>query len=99
MSTVDTMVELLKKADEAYYEKGEPILSDASYDAYFRSLKAIDPGNSYLQKIGSKVLESDTTLARVIPMGTLENVTLDRIPMFLTQVYYPLRIFYSSAKI
>ena len=46
------LVKILKKADEAYHEKGEPILDDEEYDLLKDHLKHIAPKNVYFKKIG-----------------------------------------------
>jgi NAD-dependent DNA ligase len=46
------LVSILKEADKAYHDKGEPILEDYEYDLLKDHLQEIAPKNVYFKKIG-----------------------------------------------
>lgn len=54
---IEELVEKILKAREGYYN-GNPIMSDAEYDALEMRLKEIDPENDILQDVGTPVKES-----------------------------------------
>jgi len=62
------LIKILKKADEAYHDKGEPIITDDEYDLLKEHLKHISPKNAYFKKIGHE------------PMGKKEKI---KLPYFL----------------
>ena len=58
----------------ASYYKGKPEISDAAFDALEDELRAIDPTNPVLAKVGSAELVSEWEKARhEIPMGSLNK--------------------------
>ena len=60
----------------AAYDRGEPVISDAAYDALEDELRALDPAHSFLAKVGSPVAADAWEKARhEIPMGSLNKVT------------------------
>lgn len=72
---MSSLVDYLKRCDDAYYNTSNPIVSDATYDALVETLRKIDPTNEYLQKVGAKVRSNK--VGRVIPMGTLSKYHKD----------------------
>ena len=50
--SIEIIAEKIKKAKAAYYA-GSPIMTDHEYDALETSLRALDPNNSILRKVGS----------------------------------------------
>lgn len=71
MSDTNTLIEQLKKYDEAYAEGDSPI-SDKDYDILYRKAKAGDPGNAYFASVGSDVRGGKEKLPYV--MGSLDQV-------------------------
>jgi DNA ligase (NAD+) len=78
---IPELVELLRKYRDAYYN-GEPLVSDASYDALEDELRALDPDHSLLASIGAPVPAGDggevvtewEKARHAIPMGSLNKV-------------------------
>ncbi len=75
---VADIVKKLKKADEEYYNKSTPSLSDAQYDKLKDSLRNADPDNAYLATVGAPVAESGAWDKRKhnIPMSSLNKCNL-----------------------
>jgi len=57
------------------YRKGEPIVSDEYYDKLYEELKALDPENPFLKKIGEKVSLAEREEPIPFSMGTLPKLT------------------------
>lgn len=53
-ASVDSLVKRLMAADHAYYNVGEPLISDAQYDEAFERLQKLEPEHPYLAKVGCK---------------------------------------------
>jgi len=73
---VDLLRNLILKAKHAYYYSGEPIMSDAEYDALEDQLRQIAPEDPVLALVGSPVA-ADTMLTKAqhsIPMGSQSKV-------------------------
>ena len=66
------LVNIVSTAKDQYYNLGQSSITDAEYDAYEAELRARDPGNPVLQKIGSDVRGNKVKLP--IPMGSLDQV-------------------------
>lgn len=67
---------LILKAKHAYYYSGEPIMSDAEYDALEDQLRQIVPEDPVLALVGSPI-PADTILTKArhtIPMGSQSKV-------------------------
>lgn len=72
----DLLRNLILKAKHAYYYSGEPIMSDAEYDALEDQLRQIAPDDPVLALVGSPV-PVDTILTKArhsIPMGSQSKV-------------------------
>ncbi|MBP5458764.1 MAG: hypothetical protein J6Y62_01115, partial [Clostridia bacterium] len=60
---------LIQKADEAYWKKADPIMSDSEYDRLVEQLREIDPGNPLVNRVngqyapGEKVTHSRPMLS------------------------------------
>ena len=70
---METSVKSLVKKLERYlkaYEDGTPLISDEEYDRLILNLKAIDPANAFLQKIGT----IDGDYIHMIPMLSLDKI-------------------------
>jgi DNA ligase (NAD+) len=77
MSTKASIIERLTKARDAYYN-GNPILSDAAYDALEDELRQLDPTNSFFKKIGAPVPTGSASkgwkkVNHTIPMSSLNK--------------------------
>jgi DNA ligase (NAD+) len=69
------LVERLTEYRATYYA-GAPRVSDAAYDALEDELRALDPTNAFLARVGTPVVADAWEKARhEIPMGSLNKVT------------------------
>lgn len=50
---VEFLVETLSKAKEQYYNTGDELMNDTTYDKFEEWLKLLDPTNDFLEKVGS----------------------------------------------
>ncbi len=71
------LADLLRKYKDAYYN-GEPLVTDAAYDALEDELRELDPNHAILQTIGAPVPDEVVTEwekeRHAIPMGSLNKV-------------------------
>jgi NAD-dependent DNA ligase len=52
---VNSLVKLAQKADKAYYNSGNPIMTDAEYDELVEMIRDKDPNHTYLNASGASV--------------------------------------------
>jgi DNA ligase (NAD+) len=72
-SRIDELGKLLSKYRDAYYN-GQPLVSDAAYDALEDELRALDPQHPVLASIGAPTAATEWEKARhTIPMGSLNK--------------------------
>lgn len=76
-ATIDTLVERLKAASVAYYESGEPLMTDDEYDALLENLRTLAPDHAYFQAVGAPVGEGAVRLP--MPMPSLRKVKPDSV--------------------
>jgi DNA ligase (NAD+) len=76
VTRISDLRNLILKAKHAYYYSGEPIISDAEYDALEDELRVLDPNDPVLAIVGAQVpADSMLTKARhSIPMGSQSKV-------------------------
>jgi DNA ligase (NAD+) len=68
----------IKAANEAYYDKSAPIMTDAAYDALRDELEKLDPANPVLAKVGAAPSGGSWPKAKhSIPMGSLKKCQFD----------------------
>lgn len=72
----DELVIRLERADEAYHDNGAPIMEDWAYDAMKDRLRALDPDNQYLKRVGTKPSSAWKKVSHTTPMGSLGKVQL-----------------------
>jgi DNA ligase (NAD+) len=71
---IQELVEQLQQARDAYYN-GDPLLSDAEYDALEDELRELDPGNALLKQVGAKTVATKwQKVKHAAPMGSLLKV-------------------------
>jgi DNA ligase (NAD+) len=73
---IETLRDLILRAKHAYYNRGEPLMSDAEYDALEDELRLLAPDDQVLAIVGAPVA-ADRMLTRArhaIPMGSLSKV-------------------------
>lgn len=78
-SDIAERVKLLNKASEAYYNTGQPIMSDTEFDSKLEELKQFEEetgivlANSPIHNVGAKVLNNIKEVAHKTPMLSLEK--------------------------
>jgi DNA ligase (NAD+) len=70
--SITQIVELLRKASEAYYNTSKPILTDNEYDLLREELEEREPNHPFLDEIGAK--PSDKTVKLPYPMASLTKI-------------------------
>lgn len=81
---ITARVEELNKASEAYYNTGQPIMSDAEFDNKLEELRqweeetGIVLSNSPTHNVGATVLYNIKEVTHKTPMLSLENVTAQK---------------------
>ena len=68
----DQIVKKLKKAADAYYNTGVPILTDDQYDELKEQLEEMDPANPFLTAVGATVRNGTVQLP--VPMPSLNKI-------------------------
>ncbi|SUO95462.1 NAD-dependent DNA ligase LigA [Suttonella ornithocola] len=81
MKDIDTLRNLIRQHDYAYYVLDNPIISDAEYDALMRQLIALEskshlpiPADSPTQRVSGKADSAFPPVTHHIPMLSLDNV-------------------------
>jgi DNA ligase (NAD+) len=76
---IDHLAQRIKDANEAYYDKQSPIMSDAAYDALRDELEQLDPHNPVLATVGAAAPVNGAwpKAAHAIPMGSLKKCQFD----------------------
>lgn len=78
-NTIAARVKLLNEASEAYYNTGQPIMSDAEFDNKLEELRQWEKGtgivlvNSPTQNVGATVLDNIKEVIHKTPMLSLEK--------------------------
>ena len=68
---IDELASLIKKYQDSYYN-GEAEIEDAEFDKLWDELKALDPNNPILKKVGADSGNFEKA-AHVMPMGSQEK--------------------------
>ena len=71
-SRAQTLVDLLTKYDDAYYN-GTPLVPDSVYDPLRDELVRLDPSNAYFSKVGAPVNGAWPKVRHAIPMTSLNK--------------------------
>lgn len=78
MKKPENYIELLRRYDNAYYNLGEPEVSDHEYDSVKDEFRRYYPDHAYLKEVGAPVAETPSSnfpkVAHEIPMGSLNKV-------------------------
>lgn len=84
----EDVVRLLTKANDAYRNKGAPIISDDMYDMIMEHLESRNPQHPYLKKIGDAVPKGKSKVKLPFFMGSLDKIkTDDRLIEKFKQTY------------
>ena len=82
------------------YYNAEPEISDATYDALFDELKAIDDTHSQLQRVGSDPLPGSVKVEHRYPMRSLDKTTdIEGISHFVSTTTHGGRRFLAMPKL
>lgn len=74
---VDQMIDVLRAADDAYHNSGDPIMSDKDYDAMRKYCEQAEPHHPYFTGTGSATRTGKIKLP--YPMGSLDQVDVGEI--------------------
>jgi NAD-dependent DNA ligase len=72
MHDSDTLIEILKAADDLYYNDDESFLTDEEYDYLYRYVEVLEPSNVYFTGVGSDVRGGKVKLPYT--MGSLDQI-------------------------
>lgn len=86
MLNVKKLMKELKEASNLYYNKGKSNLSDKEFDKRVNLLRKVDPQNSFLTKVGAKVLPSVKKIKLRVSMGSLVKLTPNDISHWMNKV-------------
>lgn len=64
--------QLIQKADEAYWQKGEPIMTDVEYDRLVEELKAVDPNHPLVNRVNAQYAPGEKVV-HTRPMMSLDK--------------------------
>jgi DNA ligase (NAD+) len=71
---VSDLVDLLEYLSDAYYNTGEAIVSDETYDLLIEILRVKDPENKYLKNVGAKIKGTKEIVKLPFEMGSLTKI-------------------------
>ena len=74
---INQIVSALDKADNAYYNSGKALMSDADYDKLKDKLSKLSPGNPRLSKVGAKVEAHRSEVKLLMHMGSQNKASND----------------------
>lgn len=97
---IQDLVEQLQQAQDAYYN-GDPVMSDAEFDALEDELRELDPKNAYFQRVGAKAKKTKwKKVKHSAPMGSLLKVqTEDEFTKWMADVSAKIKTAASSGDI
>jgi DNA ligase (NAD+) len=72
--SAEELVDLLGMLSDAYYNTGEPLVSDEIYDLLIEILRVRDPKNKYLENVGSQIKGTKEIVELPFEMGSLTKI-------------------------
>jgi len=72
--SMEDLVDLLKMLSDAYFNTGEPIVSDQVYDELVDVLKERDPDNEFLKTVGAPLIGTKQLVKLPFEMGSLSKI-------------------------
>jgi DNA ligase (NAD+) len=82
-ANINTLIDIVKLADNKYYNNYEPIMTDEQYDMIIDKISKIDPSNSYFKKVGAPIdeLTQKTKNKVVLPytMGSMNKIKPENV--------------------
>jgi len=86
MEDIKELVEKLKTYNDAY-RRGEPLISDAEYDALVERLRAMDPQHPFLSVVEPEAFEGKVEVRHPSPMLSTEKAyTKEQLARFVARV-------------
>ena len=83
---VSWLVEQISYHSDLYYNRAEPIISDAQFDLLWSELKNLDPLNPQLDRVGSDSTPGSKKVDHLFPMRSLDKATgIDEIRHFVSE--------------
>ena len=74
---IEWLVEQLETHSELYYNKAEPEISDAEFDALRDELQSLSPAHPQLSRVGSDPPPGSTKVDHLFRMMSLDKATTD----------------------
>jgi DNA ligase (NAD+) len=74
---INQIINALDKADNAYYNSGKALMSDADYDKLKDKLSKLSPGHPRLSKVGAKVEAHRSEVKLLMHMGSQNKASND----------------------
>lgn len=75
--TEEEVVKILTKANDAYRNKGAPIMSDDLYDMIMEHLESRNPDHPFLKRIGDAIPKGKSKVKLPFFMGSLDKIKTD----------------------
>ncbi len=74
---INQIINALDKADNAYYNSGKALMSDADYDKLKDKLSKLSPGHPRLSKVGAKIDAHRSEVKLLMHMGSQNKASND----------------------
>ncbi len=85
--SADELAERLESFNEAY-RRGEPLISDAEYDALVEQLRRIAPDHPFLKAVEPEVFPAKRQVRHPVPMLSTEKAyTVEALRQYVTRVH------------
>ncbi|MGD8702454.1 MAG: hypothetical protein PVH26_08440, partial [Desulfosarcina sp.] len=85
-TSIDALVDRLKTYNQAY-RQGEPLVSDAEYDALVEQLRKLSPEHPFLQSVEPEQFTGRLEVRHPVPMLSIEKAyTQEQLARFVARV-------------